>query len=53
MVREGGIAFYHSGEEAGGRSFGQNTDGTFSCIKFGVDNCRAQARTFLSLTPQI
>jgi hypothetical protein len=35
MGREGGIAFYLSGEEAGGTFFDQNTDGTSNCIKFG------------------
>jgi len=51
MVRGGGIALYLSGKEAGGRFFCQNTDGTFNCIKFVVDDCRARARTFLPLTP--
>jgi hypothetical protein len=53
MVREGEIASYLSGEKAGRRFFCQNTGGNFSCIKFGVDDCGARARTFLPLTPQI
>jgi hypothetical protein len=52
MMREGGLTFYLS-EEQGGAGFCLNTDGTFSCTKFGVDDCGAQACIFFPLTPQI